>query len=100
LKAATGSGFLHVAVADPARLDEAARLLGDRLGGTVRRSTEGAELSVMVGTPEAANQAVAALIGSGIELTDFSMGQPSLDAVFFALTGHPAESGAPTESQP
>ena len=27
LKAATGSGFLHVALADPARLDEAARLL-------------------------------------------------------------------------
>ena len=34
LKAATGSGFLHVALADPARLDEAARLLEAHLGGT------------------------------------------------------------------
>ena len=44
LKVATGSGFLHVAVADPARLDEAARLLETHLGGSVQRSAEGATL--------------------------------------------------------
>ena len=33
LKAATGSGFLHVALADPAQLDEAARILESHLGG-------------------------------------------------------------------
>ena len=31
------------------------------------------------------------LVSQGIELSDFSMGQPSLDEVFFALTGRPAE---------
>jgi ABC-2 type transport system ATP-binding protein len=44
----------------------------------------------MAGTAKAANEALAALVAGGIELSDFSMGQPSLDEVFFALTGKPA----------
>ncbi len=42
LKVATGSGFLHVAVADPARLEEAAKLLEAHLGASVQRNAEGA----------------------------------------------------------
>ncbi|HEU4530038.1 MAG TPA: hypothetical protein VFR59_02600 [Steroidobacteraceae bacterium] len=44
-----------------------------------------------------ANEALGALIATGIELTDFSMGSPSLDEVFFALTGGKAtaEEGPP-----
>ena len=91
LKAATGSGFLHVALSNPVRLDEAAALLEARLGHPVQRSAEGAELSVLGGTAREANEALAELIASGIELSDFSMGQPSLDEVFFALTGKPAD---------
>jgi len=91
LKAATGSGFLHVALADPARLDEAASLLESHLGGSIQRGSEGERLSIMAGTPNAANEALAALMSAGIELTDFSMGSPSLDEVFFALTGGSAE---------
>ncbi|HTV68772.1 MAG TPA: ATP-binding cassette domain-containing protein [Rhizobiaceae bacterium] len=87
LKAATGSGFLHVSVADPARLEDAARLLEEKLKQPVQRSAEGAELSVMAGTASAANDGLAALAKGGIELSDFSMGQPSLEEVFFALTG-------------
>jgi ABC-2 type transport system ATP-binding protein len=87
LKAATGSGVLHVAVADPARLDEAARLLEQRLGGTAHRSVEGAALAIATRTAADANGALAALLDAGIELADFSMGSPSLDEVFFSLTG-------------
>ena len=87
LKAATGSGFLHVAVADPARLDEAARLLETHLGGSVQRSAEGAMLAIVARTPHDANAALGSLIDAGIELSDFSMGSPSLEEVFFALTG-------------
>jgi ABC-2 type transport system ATP-binding protein len=89
LKAATGSGFLHVSIADASRLDEAAAVLERQLGRSVQRSTEGAELSTLGGTAREANEALAALISAGIELSDFSMGQPSLDEVFFALTGQP-----------
>jgi len=87
LKVATGSGFLHVAVADPARLDEAARLLEAKLGGSVQRNPEGGTLAIVAKTPHDANAALGALIDSGIELADFSMGSPSLEEVFFALTG-------------
>jgi ABC-2 type transport system ATP-binding protein len=87
LKQKTGSGFLHVAVADPARLDEAARLLEAHLGGTVQRSAEGGTLAIVARTPRDANAALGALISADIELADFSMGSPSLDEVFFALTG-------------
>jgi ABC-2 type transport system ATP-binding protein len=91
LKAATGSGFLHVTVADPARIERAATLLERHLGASVQRSGEGASLSVMARTPQAANEVVAALLGEGIELASFAMGSPSLDEVFFALTGRPAD---------
>ncbi|MGH6925516.1 MAG: ATP-binding cassette domain-containing protein [Propylenella sp.] len=91
LKAATGSGFLHVTVADPNRIDRAVSLLERRLGASVQRGAEGASLSIMARTPRAANEVITALIGEGIELTSFAMGSPSLDEVFFALTGRPAE---------
>lgn len=87
LKAATGSGFLHVALADVARLDQAAKLLEDRLAAPVQRSAEGATLAVVARTARDANAALAALLDAGIELADFSMGSPSLDEVFFSLTG-------------
>ncbi len=96
LKAATGSGVLHVALADPARLDAAVAVLERRLGHKVQRGTGEAQLSVLAGTAEAANEALAELVAGGIGLTDFAMGQPSLDEVFFALTGQPrTEEAAP-----
>jgi ABC-2 type transport system ATP-binding protein len=86
LKAATGSGFLHIALADAARLEEAATLLEQRLGATAQRSAEGATIAIAARTPHDANAALGALIDAGIELSDFSMGSPSLDEVFFSLT--------------
>jgi ABC-2 type transport system ATP-binding protein len=41
--------------------------------------------------PERAAEAVAALAAADVELAGFSLGQPTLDEVFLALTGHPAE---------
>jgi ABC-2 type transport system ATP-binding protein len=91
LKVATGSGMLHVALIDQARLGAAAELLGERLGAGVQRSVEGGRLSVACVSAAAASDAVAALVAAGIDVSDFSMGQPSLDEVFFALTGRGAE---------
>ncbi|MGD9614018.1 MAG: ATP-binding cassette domain-containing protein [Alphaproteobacteria bacterium] len=90
LKSAIGSGFLHVVVADPARLDDAARLLERSLGGSTHRNAEGAELSIVARRPEEANAALGALLAEGIELSSFAMGSPSLEEVFFALTGDEA----------
>jgi ABC-2 type transport system ATP-binding protein len=37
------------------------------------------------------------LTRSGVGVIGFSLGQPSLDEVFLALTGHPAENGEAAE---
>ena len=91
LKVATGAGMLHVALVDPARLDEAARVLEQRLGSPVQRGVEGGRLAVACVSADAASAAVGALIAAGIEPSDFSMGSPSLEEVFLALTGKGTE---------
>ena len=45
----------------------------------------------------AVRKALAELARAGIGIADFSVGQPSLDEVFLALTGHTAESEEPDE---
>jgi len=90
LKAAIGSGFLHIALADPAQLDAASALLSDLMAAKVQRNAEDTGLSVMAPTPADANRAVTALFDAGIEVADFAMGSPSLEEVFFALTNQPA----------
>ncbi|SFQ70727.1 ABC-2 type transport system ATP-binding protein [Roseivivax halotolerans] len=99
LKAATGSGVLHVSLADHGQIEAAADLLSEDLGSAVQRSPEGAELSVLAGDASAANAAVAALISGGFAVADFRMGAPSLDEVFFALTGTPETSASETVSE-
>lgn len=94
LKRATGSGFVHVTLADASRLDEAARLLQARCGANVQRGVEGARLSVAARTAQDANDALSALLAAGIEPVDFALGSPSLDEVFFALTGRAGEAAA------
>jgi ABC-2 type transport system ATP-binding protein len=89
LKAQTGSGVLHVTpAADPER---AAAALGRVAGLPAQRSAEGAELSVPVPDAARAHAMLAALMAEGVEVADFRMGQPTLDEVFFALTGKPED---------
>ena len=56
--------------------------------GAAQRNLEDARLSIAVSSPVEANKALAALIANRIELGDFALGNPSLDEVFVALTGH------------
>jgi ABC-2 type transport system ATP-binding protein len=93
LKATIGSGFLHVALARPERLEEAAQLLEGRLGGSAQRSAEDGSLSIVARSSSEAHQALGLLLSRGIELDHFSMGSPSLDEVFFALTGNARAAG-------
>jgi ABC-2 type transport system ATP-binding protein len=95
LKASVGSGVLHVRVADPSRRPDALRLLAARLGEAVHADAEPHSLTARLSTPDRATAALSALSDAGIAVTDFSLGQPSLDEVFFALTGHAAEADEP-----
>ena len=47
--------------------------------------------SSLSASADQASEAIAALVAAGVGVAGFSLGQPSLDEVFLALTGHPAE---------
>jgi len=90
LKASVGSGALHVRLLDPDQRPRAAQML-ERTLGTVTTEADPAGLSVSCADADRAAVAVAELAHGGVRIADFSLGQPSLDEVFLALTGHPAE---------
>jgi daunorubicin/doxorubicin transport system ATP-binding protein len=90
LKASVGSGVLHVRLLDPEQRPEAEQILVRELGG-VHLEPDPAALSCTCPDTGRASEAVAELTRSGIGIASFSLGQPSLDEVFLALTGHPAE---------
>jgi ABC-2 type transport system ATP-binding protein len=97
LKASVGSGALHVRLLDPDQRPQAQRLLDEDLGA-VTLEPDPAGLSVTCADADRGAEAVASLARAGVRIADFSLGQPSLDEVFLALTGHPAE--APAEQAP
>ncbi|MGI8985064.1 MAG: ATP-binding cassette domain-containing protein [Acidimicrobiales bacterium] len=90
LKSSVGSGALHVRLLDPAQRSQAEALLDRELGAVVLESDPSA-LSASCEDADRAARAVAALSAAGVGIAAFSLAQPSLDEVFLALTGHPAE---------
>jgi daunorubicin/doxorubicin transport system ATP-binding protein len=98
LKASVGSGALHVRLLDPDQRPEAERVVERELG-TVRLDADPAGLSAPCADADRAAQLVADLSQAGIRIASFTLGQPSLDEVFLALTGHTAEDSAETEEQ-
>ena len=89
LKASVGRGSLHVRLLEPDQRARAADLLGEE----AQLEPDPAGLSLPGAGAEQASAAIAALVAAGIGVAGFSLGQPSLDEVFLALTGHPAEEG-------
>ena len=91
LKASVGEGSPHLRLRDPGRRDEAELLLSNSLELQVHREADPAALTARISDPERAAEALLHLAQSDIHVTSFGIGQPSLDEVFLALTGHPAE---------
>jgi ABC-2 type transport system ATP-binding protein len=90
LKASVGSAALHVRLLDPEQRPEARRVLAERLG-SVHEEPDPAALSAPCADADRAAAAVAELSRAGVRIAGFSLGQPTLDEVFLALTGRPAE---------
>ncbi len=95
LKASVGASVLHVRLDRAEDRERAAALLGEQLGQAPTGEDDPRGLAVRLEDPGRAAAAVAALSASGVGVSGFSLGQPSLDEVFFALTGH----GAPVTEE-
>ena len=66
-------------------------MLSRTLDVPVYLESEPSALSARVSDPELVSRALAELTRSGVAVSDFALGQPSLDEVFLALTGRPAD---------
>ncbi|WP_072801975.1 ATP-binding cassette domain-containing protein [Rhodococcoides yunnanense] len=91
LKASVGSGSLHVRVLDPARRSAAADILRTILAEQVFEEADSAAISARLDSTSSVAAALPAFEAAGIGIASFAIGQPSLDEVFLALTGHTTE---------
>ncbi|HVM45780.1 MAG TPA: ATP-binding cassette domain-containing protein [Candidatus Thermoplasmatota archaeon] len=91
LKASVGSSALHVRLTSADQRGEAELILRKALGVEVMRSAEATSLAAKIDDAEKVGEALTALSRGGVAVAEISMGSPSLDEVFFALTGRPAE---------
>jgi len=99
LKASVGSGALHVRVADVAEREQVARLLAESLDAVPVLESDPSAISMRVATPGRVAEALHRVGQHGLSITEYALGQPSLDEVFLALTGRPAEESAPTDQE-
>lgn len=91
LKASVGTGVLHIRMVDALERDIAVSRLESVLSFPVHREADPKAISAQLSHPDRAIEALASLRAAGLSVADFSLGQPSLDEVFFALTGHGAD---------
>jgi len=107
LKASTGSAGIRIRLLDPAQRDRARDLIASGQAVTVHDEPDPAIISARIqaqrrpaAAGELAAHALTRLAGAGIGVSDFALGQPSLDEVFLALTGSQAASASTEQAQP
>jgi ABC-2 type transport system ATP-binding protein len=91
LKASVGAGGVRLRLLDPTQRDQAERVLSGELGVPVHAERDPATLAARIpaANGEAAERmgrALTELTRAGIGVSDFALGQPTLDEVFLALT--------------
>ena len=90
LKARLGSGSLLVRLLHADQRSAASAVLAHALGTPPREESDPVALRASVADSGRAAAALGELSAAGIAVTDFALGQPSMDEVFMALTGRPA----------
>jgi len=99
LKASVGSGLLHVRLLQPDQRPQAEQILARALGA-VTLEPDPAALTVACSEADRGAAALAELANAGVGIAAFTLGQPSLDEVFLALTGHPAQDAPNGDAEP
>jgi ABC-2 type transport system ATP-binding protein len=88
LKASVGSSALHLRLANPDQHGRAKELVSRVLGDGMLPASDPTSLTARLAHTGQAAAVLSALSQDSVEVAEFSVGNPSLDEVFFALTGH------------
>jgi daunorubicin resistance ABC transporter ATP-binding subunit len=92
LKATIGGNVLSVRLADPARAADAGAVLASLAAGEQPRvDASDGEIRLAVADPAASAEALRRLDSRRLPVASIELQQPSLDDVFLALTGRPAD---------
>jgi ABC-2 type transport system ATP-binding protein len=92
LKSSIGGNTLRVRLADPDQRSEAQALIAALSHDGILPASDPSAISVKIADAAAAADVLSAFARAKIQITDLSLGAPSLDDVFFALTGRPPAS--------
>jgi ABC-2 type transport system ATP-binding protein len=91
LKASVGASALHLRLATADQSARARELIARVLGDGIVPGSDPLALTARLTSPAQAAAVLAALTADSVDLAEFSVGSPSLDEVFLAITGHTAE---------
>jgi ABC-2 type transport system ATP-binding protein len=91
LKASVGANAVHVRLADARQNDMAREVITRVLGDGIMPASDAQVIAARLTRTAQAADVLTALTHAEVTVADFSVGTPSLDEVFLALTGKPAE---------
>ena len=91
LKASVGANAVQVRLADANQADAARAAIARVTGNGVMPGSDAHVIGARLASAAQAADVLAALTRDNVELAEFSVGTPSLDEVFLALTGKPSE---------
>ena len=91
LKASVGANAVHVRLADVNQGDVARAVITRVLGNGVMPGSDAQVVAARLNSTAQAAEVLAALTQADVEVAEFSVGTPSLDEVFLALTGKASE---------
>jgi len=93
LKTSVGNSTLQLQLAHSADQDLARQVVGRVVGRKPVSTPESVRLNVPLDTADGAADVLIGLRQAGVTITSVSVAQPTLDEVFFALTGHETGEG-------
>ena len=99
LKASVGANAVHVRLANASQGDIARSAIARVLGDGVLPGSDALVIAARLASTAQAADVLAALSQADVEVAEFSVGTPSLDEVFLALTGKPSEQATVEETR-
>ena len=91
LKTSVGANAVHVRLADAAQGDAAREAITRVLGDGIMPGSDPMMVSARLTSAAQAADVLTSLAQAEVDVAEFSVGTPSLDEVFLALTGKPSE---------